>query len=492
MKIKMSLKDICLFLIVYILSCAYLIRKVGISFNSIFLEILLFISYIYLYFVNKKNISYEKKFLATAIPVGLLFLFFIPLGNIPDERNHFARAYEISQFHLISEKNGDLVGRYLPSIFDEIGSNNSYNDIISLINYDDIKYDFISFNNTALYSFVCYIPQSFGIFVGNLFKLPLIISGYLGRLMNFATWLILLYLTIKTIPFGKKIIYLISMFPITLQEAVSLSPDELTFATSVLLFAVTLKFIYTESKIKTSDYCLISILCIILSLCKIIYLPLCLIIFLIPYQKFPSKKIKYIFIFSLAFFVIIINLSWLSFASGLLDSTSYSFSVNKNFVLHNPIKYLFIIVRTIFYRGEPVIFGAFGNYLESFNVTIPYIFVWGNMFIFAESCKEMKNCKKIAFTKNGYYLLVFIVLSICLLMFTSLYLQWNVEYSGIIEGIQGRYFLPILYIIPFLFMKKSVKQKNDKNIFNENDFSMNNWLILQNVVALIFIFSIHM
>ena len=72
-----------------------------------------------------------------------------------------------------------------------------------------------------------------------------------------------------------------------------------------LLLLISFIFYLKEKKglLNIREKLLIIILPIIIALCKIVYLPVCLLLFLIPKEKFGSLKKKNIFIFTLAFFI---------------------------------------------------------------------------------------------------------------------------------------------------------------------------------------------
>lgn len=123
----------------------------------------------YLFFRKFEKVNYEKIFLMIIIPIGLLYMIVIPMGKIPDEINHICRAWEISEGHLVTEVNENgRVGRNLPVELDFVVDEDltSYEQY-----YENLQIEssgnraFIIFPNTALYSFVCYIPQVIGILI---------------------------------------------------------------------------------------------------------------------------------------------------------------------------------------------------------------------------------------------------------------------------------------------------------------------------------------
>lgn len=441
--------------------------------------------------LKKYKLSIEKKFLLISIPIGAMMLIAIPLGNIPDERAHFARAWELSEFHLISKisDDGTTSGRELPVEIDLLVKETfNYKETKSNLYLNSGEKKFVGFPNTSLYSFAGYLPQILGIWVGRLLNLPIYITAYLGRITNFIAWVFLIYCAIKLIPFCKNILFFVALLPISLQEGVSLSPDALTFALAVLLFGYVINKISKSTVLRKFDYVFISTVCTFLSLCKIVYLPLCLLIILIPYKKFGSKKRKWVFISLLALFVVFINLLWLFFANEFLQFARYDSEIQKQFILSHPFNYIVVIMRTVMYKGEEIVDGLFGHSLESFSVNMPYLTYYVNMIVFGILCYK-ETLSKNSCQKSIKVMIVFIIFSIFILINTSLYIQWNAPYAGVIEGIQGRYYLPVIFMVPLLFMKSSdgIKVEKEKN----DNFIVPYFMLIQNILAISFMIVLH-
>ncbi|MBR4486881.1 DUF2142 domain-containing protein, partial [bacterium] len=91
---------------------------------------------------------------------------------------------------------------------------------------------------------------------------------------------------------------------------------------------------------------------------------------------------------------------------------------------------------------------------------------------------------------------LFILLSVLLLIFTSLYIQWTLPKENIIDGVQGRYFLPILILLPLGFIQNKIvtKEKITKFI-SKNDALINKFLatfmLFFDCVALFYIFILN-
>lgn len=472
----------CLFVINYLFFALTNDYYVSIGKDSIFKYVILgssIFELIFLFLISylkKINLKIHTIYLIFSVLIGVLYMIVLPIGSVPDETNHFFRTYEITEGHLVSDKNDDKIGgRVFDSNMDLISisdlSNYNYKNVKNnlFVKSDSHDKKFYTFANTSLYSFLSYIPQSIGVGIGKIFNAPILISAYLGRIINYLFFVIIIYFSIKYIPFGKNTLFLISFLPMVMQEAISLAPDAMTNAVSIALvsFVLYMRFDHNSGSMTKKKMVLLSILTIWISMLKIVYLPICLLVFLIPEKKFTNKKDKLLKIGLLAFSVIFLNLFWLKISSSYLVEfrPGVDSAAQVSFILHNPYSYIKILFNTINNNFVTYFNTMLGTNLGWLNIYISnnYLFVYFLIIVFTIFLD--KNIKLDLTSKK---LFGFVVLSVVILTFTSLYIQWTPLMNPQINGIQGRYFIPILFMI--LLMIKSLKIKinlldNEKNIF---------------------------
>ena len=456
--------------------------------GSLILELVFML--LILYF-KKKDLKIHNIYLIFSILFGILYMAMLPIGSVPDETNHFFRSYEISEGHLLSDKDDNQIGG---RVF------NSNMDVITISNLNDYNYKkvkdniavknnaesekYYAFANTSLYSLFSYIPQTIGIGIGRIFNAPILISAYLGRIINYIFFVIIIYFSIKYIPFGKTLILLISFLPMVMQEAISLAPDAMTNAVAIAMvsFVLYMRFDKNSGAMTKKKMVLFSILTIWISMLKIVYLPICLLAFLIPENKFKNKKDKLIKIGILAIVVIALNMTWLKISSSYLvefqpgvDSAS-----QVSFILHNPYSYLKVLFNTINYNFITYFNTMLGTNLGWLNISLSsnYLFAYCLVIFFVAFLD--KNIKVDSVTKK---LFGFIAFSVIILIFTSLYVQWTSFRNPVINGVQGRYFIPILLMI--LLMMKSNKIKLDL-VDNEKYILL--FMTMVNIYSLVTIF----
>lgn len=401
------------------------------------------------------------------IMLGILYFMICPLGMVPDKTNHFSRAFEISCGNMVSKHLGEtgVGGNFLPEAIQ------FYKDETAVLNWNNITS--ISFGNTALYSPVTYLPQALGIKIIRYFTNNVSIIFYGGRLGGFVVCMILGSLALYIVPFGKNIIYLILLFPLTLQEMISLSPDGFTICLSLLFLAYILKLCYAKEKITKIDLVILTIVGGTLALCKIVYIVLLLMIFMLPSKKFETTKKSFGYKICFIIAAVGLNVIWLKISAGYMVefNPGVDSAMQVKFVLTHMLRYALIVIRTTIMNGSFYIRTMFGSLMGAASIETNSI-IWITyliLFITSICLCPMPNIK---IQKNNVIILFVTFLSGCALIYTSLYVQWTPYKNDVINGIQGRYFTPI---IATLAMGVVISLKNPPLTYNnkkENMFDM--------------------
>lgn len=434
----------------------------------------------------------EKWFLLIGGILGLLFILVLPVGQSPDDIMHFRRAYGISEGVLIPNainENGE-VGSAVPidaeEVLESFPEAGHYGEVAGELVSGTTEKTEQSYNNTALYNFVCYLPQSLAMMIGKLFGMSTAGLAYLARFFNFALWIVLVFFAIKLMPKFKKIVLFIALLPITLQEATSLAPDALAIGLSFFMISYVTYLAYGRKKeLNRKELALLYGLAGVIGFCKIVYLPLVLLYLIIPDERFGAKKNKWVHLGIIASVVVILNLMWLMVSSGYL--VEFNPGVNSKeqlmWVLSHPFNYLVVILRTVVANMELWMSSMLGMHLGSFVFNLPNILFLTSFALFVllfAQRDETLNLKKF---DRIVFLLTFLL--IVLLIFTSLYIQWTAVGALIIDGIQGRYFLPILLLVP-LFCCRAKNNKTYHTLVSERTVLCYSAIV--NVFALVTIF----
>lgn len=429
---------------------------------------------IYCWVYCKRSFRTEQIFATIYIILCLVSFLAIPIFNTPDEDHHFYRVYELTQGHFISDRqiikeNGRetiQVGRDFPI---NLCSNDFETRNVSIwdvknhlgdkIDYTETK--FSEFANTALYAPPSYLPQIIGVKIADIFTDSPLFMAYLGRIMNTITFGFLVFFAIRLAPFGKNLIAMTALLPMSIQAANSLSADTLAIGIVLLFVAYILHLIYVKTEVLCKkEIMLLYVLVFFLCCCKIVYVPFCLLLFLIPQKRFKSRSSYKIHIMITAILIIVLSLGWLLIATSFLRGIKSNVNVNTaeqiKGILKNPIQFIMTFLRTLKVRFKEYLLQLLGERMGWLNIYIPSFLLYPLLGILGvEVCMD-QDTGTYTFPMYLRIFLAGIPVLIFLLIFVTLYGQWTPVGYQLIEGIQGRYFIPLVF--PFLLAIKPIRQ----------------------------------
>jgi len=409
----------------------------------------------------------EIAFLITALMLGTIMILLMPLKNPVtwDDDTHFGRIYEQSYAGEIEWTQGayDYGRREVPlaNTIEEKA------DVMQLLNKEDSNGDIISKSDKSLYipyNYLSYLPQSITMFLARSLHMSFTSVLTVSKMGGLLFYSLIVCAAISIAKFGKRIISVVALMPTPLFMAANFSYDPFLIALSILAFTVfTIEYFDLEHKISLKNM-IIFLVSIILACCtKATYIPLMLIILLLPEQKFQSKKNMYlfrlgilaVFVTIMATFVIptLINPS----TTGDLRGGNTSVAGQMHFILNDPIFFARLLMKNIwdtlgsYFCGT----GTYTNfaYLGQiyFNICA-YLTIIVIMFsVFTDASKNDKFTFK---RSSKIYILLLIFATMCLI-WTALYIAFTPVGSNFINGVQSRYYLPL--VIPLLFMVRSSK-----------------------------------
>lgn len=520
----------------YFLSKSYIILSVAAL-------LLILVSGIYL---NITKFSIVKIYPVVMLIFGLGYMYVFPAMSAPDEIAHFISAYKISNKMLGKQatvKDGhviiraqdlwieDVDGEYT---FDKskseeekvlIPEEGSHGKIISS-KLEETSYkvfyaegnirgadNYISFGGKdyekaqSLHAPVNTIPSVYflpatGITVARIMGLNSIYLVLFGRMANLILFILFVTLGIYFLPKFKEFIFLVSLLPTTLELAASYSYDAVMISSMIFFVSYVFFLAHEKKEFDIKDLVIVSLIAGLVLPCKMVYFPMLLMLFSIPLYKFKFRgkvdgKIKKE---NIAFFLtsaVVVLLSWV-FAMYLVNratvvgySTSNTSSLEWageesytiGYLLHNKLKSVKLFYNTLLLQLEYYHKTMFGAYLGHADdvVGIPYIGFLvlniGMIFsVFGEAKEKQLLVKERVLIGISIFFVIFLVL-------LSMLIAWTPISSEFIEGVSGRYFIPVL--LPLLMIcrnnKIAIKDETKRNIIF--------MFILINAISLLKIFS---
>lgn len=418
---------------------------------------------------NERDIKIKKEFifLALSLVIGIILVFISAPQVRYDEHAHFWRAYEISCGNIISRTTNELPTSVIDLFRRDDGSypNREFNyqtisqKIKDNLNADDVQV--FPVGATGSLTPISYIPQVFGVIVGKVLRASPIVILWMGRLANLLMYIILVFLAIKIIPTEKwkSVIMIIALFPMSLNLAATLSPDTTILGVTLLAIAYALYLKFNVKTIKLKHIFLLSILFMVPTVCKIVYFPLFLLFFILPKEKFTTKTNRLISFLGMLGIVFIPYL----ILNKLVSFGDYAIAIRTN--MTEQILFAASSLSGLVKTGINTFYGEISKYFfemiggwNTINIISIIIFIVLLLVTFGKY-EENENYK---FNLKDKIICTVIIVIEILGVLAAMYLGWTQARQTVIEGVQGRYFLPIIPLL-FLILSSNKLQYNIKN-----------------------------
>ncbi len=438
----------------------------------------------YLIVVCRKTV--EQFFIPIALIMGFIVQCVIVVYGVPDEPWHMDTAYKLSNVLLRiddSSNPGTLLKRQCDIIMSDMLANgaesNSYYQLLEHTfekpeNVELINTTFVDSSN--LVPDFIFLPTAIGISIGRMLGLSALLTMQLGRLCNLLCFVMLVWLAIKQMPYGKNVMAAIALTPIALQQASSASYDPVITGI-VFLFIATVLRIVENSQFEKKDILITLILIVLLGMVKGgVYLPLislllCVCEKIIINQQSKTIKKKWILVGAGVVGMVLVALlykfkpTFLALLSNKVEVTGSKTIYSLSYILEHPADLVYLYWNTIFESGEGHLAGMLGGRLGWHDVQISWMFV----VIILICLLLFVNVRGDQYSNNvkcRIYIGIGCLISTVLIMLSMLLGVTTLDDTHI-AGIQGRYFLPFA---PILFMLTTnhmlnVNQKQCKRIW---------------------------
>ncbi len=398
--------------------------------------------------------SVERIFLGFALGFGLFFVFANPPFQAADEGAHAYRSFQSSQ--------GESTQAPIPVSVDKVirqfwrlsfnpHNKTSFREVWGAFKIP-IDENQRGRSGSVSTSPIPHIPQAAGIFLGRRLGLPPLALLYIGRIFNLLAWTAMIFLAIRRLPTFKWVFFFLALSPMSLYQASSLSYDAFTNGTTFLLIATLLKHAFArDSRISNWQILELALIGALASLAKTIYFPLVLLYFWIPVARLGSRW-RYISAFLIVFAVSLGVDLYLNMPRGLsahvAKGTAGAASAGGGVtIFHQAWDFLLLVGKT-FKVYHPFYLETYIGRLGWLDTGLPYglrLFYLLGLLVLA----RLDFRPEIHFGLWRKFLSLTVFLGIFLPLFFVFWLTWTPAGSGQIEGIQGRYFIPI---VPLLFL----------------------------------------
>lgn len=431
---------------------------------------------IILYFCHPQKIHLSTGIIVFS--VGIVYMCAMPVSMVPDESVHLFTAYHTSNMMMGIDENGcEKKGCVMMREEDSLYNHQVYNytdenivSFLSQIGQKSTNENLVASGWDVMYgNEYLFIPCSLGISVARLLHLNTATLFFLGRLFNFVFYVVLSMLAVYLIPFGKLLLSSILTMPMSFQQGMSFSYDVCVNSIAFLTAATAFKFAYENTK-KVNWKKAIPLLFFTFILAKAkghAYITIALLPYIILFMnhlKCSNKKqtkvilstvlvILLIVATGLGIMMIVNNIHLVSYTPSYLsyaDAEKYSIS----FLLNHPRYIPRIIFGTLFVYGPYYLLTFVGHLLGWLELEISSIYIKIELMILA-LFTVFSDTKKITSNKRSISIIASLISIV--FIFAGLLLAWTPINTVLVQGVQGRYFIPVA--LPLLLGLGGIKTK---------------------------------
>jgi uncharacterized membrane protein len=411
---------------------------------------------------NTNSFWYSRQEAGVAILVYFLIVQalsgVIPPLQPPDEGSHLSRAYLLSKGEVFLGAHGGETGGEIDSgllaymsLFQQVPLN--YDRKIAASELRSARRmtwsghrQFVDIYNTAAYFPLPYLPQACAFALGENLRLSLQPTYYLTRLFSLVATLGLLWSALLLYPMPPMVIAFFAT-PMTLSQMASANMDPITFGTCALVASLFLRGSNPRLSFDVRMHGALVLCVLSLATSRIAMIPLTLL----PAALYPARRASTYLISSAV--CVCLSLAWILFAfvsvKGMPSREIGALDTVRHYLLH-PISLCQIIINTlcnsdilIWYWSMFVgVLGWVDTPLDS------YVYIAFGILLLTLAALSIQRDRDSWGDRKNLWLLGVAVLSLAL-TFLLMLLTYTPSGSSVIQGIQGRYFTPIVIFLGY-------------------------------------------
>ncbi len=401
---------------------------------------------------NSQSVS--RSFIIVGLPALLMFSWFILPDQVPDEVWHIYRSLNLGWHGGPTLDVPDLLTfQHMPLNYLDYRNALQVQDAWSHMHTVDRT---LSGYYSHLYLFSGLLAE-----IGKVIRANPLIVVWMARMGNACMYLVAGYLALKIIPIGKTIAFLYFLNPMLLELEASCSADAVLNMASGLFIALYLRTLLKEVPTKR-DFILLASSFLLTALSKQAYVLLGgLYIGFI--WKYPNKRFLKVLtgiVISICLICAVVVLY--VYPNGVDSELGYAIDL-----VRQPGLFISVIVKTVWERLPFWISSFAGGALGAFTVSTWEPCFWGYLIALAVSVVYNEGDDRQLLVEQKAFLIIF---SFALVIVLTLpFRAWSIKVDGradIIQGVQGRYYLPFMLLPLVCLINPSSQVHSKKCYFN--------------------------
>ncbi len=338
---------------------------------------------------------------------------------------------------------------------------------------------------------IVYFPIAFVLKIASGMPISYSTCILLARIAQLVLYSVMTMWIVKFMPNYKLLTIYICLCPQMLFFATNFNYDPTVVSSLLLGFSIFAnEYSNKEKKINKKNIGIAIATIVLASFAKFVYILLLFLFCLLPKEKFFNKKQKNLFILVIIgiIFSLIITKGYIMLTAKAESSTILALGEISPFqqirsIFHHPFSFIHLFYSEVILKGFAMMFSpeTFGclSYYGTMTLELSYlIFI---LIIFLAFVTE-KN--PVSIKKSNKIIMLCIYFFIICLIWVGMYLCWTPVGANQIDGVQPRYYIPLL--LPILY---SFSTKNFFNHINEK-YLLSVLTILYIFASCIFIFKL--
>lgn len=307
--------------------------------------------------------------------------------------------------------------------------------------------------NVSVYAPTYYVVPALGILMGQALDMTIVQSLMLSRLVTGLVAFFLICIAILTVRKGFGVFFVLLLLPMTLAQVGSTSQDAICMASAALCAAL-LSRVSPEFPQRSRRICLVLSVVLLVTLASArppyIGLSLFYLYFAISFRAHAFFVVECCIAFLTTWLATLLWSLYVALYVSVpfgLDGVNYA--QQALFVLQSPLSWLGILAESWHQRWDFYLYSFIGlvGHLDT-GFPRSYYFLTGTVLCLAFFTSFMSE-KGAYFRELRKHALVpcLIVLATVTGIFLVLYISWSPVRNPVIEGVQGRYFIPAAFFL---------------------------------------------
>ncbi len=446
-------------------------------------------------------------YLAIALPVSLVLCFLTqPLHSL-DEPAHFLRIVQLAHGQVMPvlgpdrHSTGSLqdtgvrrFAQFYGTKFDNYMHPERKTSMLELSRLRSLESDnrkgFIEHSNTTIYFPLAYAAPVAAVAVGSQLSNRPLYWFYEARIASALAGLFLTWGVLSVAGRGRLLFFVLSLLPICLFQMSALSADSILIPAALGL-AVCFDRILDDAELPVAGVVLTLLAAALVGLGKIAYMPLAVVAPLVALAVHRRIDRTTLLLGAGSAVILAVWASWTLLVHDLVftipewqSSMGGKIDVQKQlaFVIHHPLVFSKTLIKMLLHSNRYVTSFS-GGVIGWLDTKLPRPIVLGNLAALVAAV--FLSQKRRRTPRGGVAVIYIAALVSAFAIFFLLYLQWNPVGRHFIDGVQGRYFLPLLPVIAVCLPARALK--GDKQALVE--LALISWGVLSAIITVFFVWQ---